>query len=337
MSIRILQGDVFEQLPLVAPGSVDAVCTSPPYWMLRSYLPKGHPLKHLEIGAEKTPAAYVEKMVRVFRLVRDAMAEHATCWVNIGDTYTHQRGKRKPGDKHGPKQLTNEGSYAMPSATVDGVTEGNLCLIPQRLAIALQDDGWVVRSIVIWHKPSPMPASLAGWQWRRCRAKVNNRKQSVEKKSESTNGRPHGARADNGVDLASRAEWSDCPGCPKCKPNGGLVLRRGGWRPTSSYEPILMLAKSAKYFSDGEAVKKIAEESTVSRMEQDIQSQDGSERANGTAKTNGPMKAVGDGSTANLRDVWTGIDPLMRLRKDLTPEQRSFVVQKMLAAGSLES
>src|SRR5471030_3257798 len=88
MSATILQGDVFAMLPTIAPGSVDCAVTSPPYWALRSYLPKGHPLKHLEIGQEKSPAEYVKKMVRVFDLVRDCLADHGTCWVNIGDSYS---------------------------------------------------------------------------------------------------------------------------------------------------------------------------------------------------------------------------------------------------------
>jgi len=60
-------------------------------------------------------------------------------------------------------------------------------------------------------------------------------------------------------------QWADCPGCPKCRDNNGLVLRRGSWRPTSSWEPILMLAKSSNYFSDGEPVKTPAAAATLSR------------------------------------------------------------------------
>ena len=87
MGARILQGNVFDLLPTIEPGSVDLCVTSPPYWMLRSYLPKGHPLKPQELGSEPTPAAFIDNLVRVFRLVRDAMADHAVAFVNIGDTY----------------------------------------------------------------------------------------------------------------------------------------------------------------------------------------------------------------------------------------------------------
>ena len=55
MAAEIIQGDVFEVLPTLKPGSVDVVCTSPPYWRLRSYLSKGHPLKPRELGSEESP------------------------------------------------------------------------------------------------------------------------------------------------------------------------------------------------------------------------------------------------------------------------------------------
>src|SRR5262249_24425588 len=51
------------------------------------------------------------------------------------------------------------------------------------------------------------------------------------------------------------ATWADCPGCDRCRATGGLVLRRGSWRPTSSWEPILMLAPQSGYHGDGESVK----------------------------------------------------------------------------------
>ena len=312
MSERILQGDVFEHLPGIEPGSVDCVVTSPPYWMLRSYLPKGHPLKMLEIGQEKTPAEFVEKLVRVFRLVRDALADHGTCFVNVGDTYTHSRGKRKPGDKHGPKQCTNEGSVSMPSATIDGVEEGNLALIPQRLAIALQADGWIVRSIVCWQKPSPMPASLAGWRWSRCLVKIaNGDRMEGEKKARSSNGKPHGTRAANGKDYASTALWEDCPGCKMCQPNNGYVLRIGSWRPTRSYEPILMLAKTADYFADGEPVKTRGISSGGNGFGR-VLDEEGTTEAGGSTSTTESRERYDSG--ANLRDVWK--TPLAEMSKE---------------------
>jgi hypothetical protein len=261
MTATILQGSVFDMLPTIAKGSVDICITSPPYWMLRSYLAKDHPLKALELGSEPTPVEFVANMVRVFALVREAMAEHGTCWVNIGDSYS---GSGKGGGGGSITERNGDGVLGTGARQgVSGIPAGNLALIPQRLAIALQDDGWLVRSVIIWHKPAPMPASLSGWAWKKCRVKV-------KEGGRGGNGKGRMMAEANDLhgfscDTAPRAQWVDCPGCARCLPNGGLVLRRGSWRPTSSWEPILMLAKSPNYFADGEGVKTPAAAATVSR------------------------------------------------------------------------
>jgi hypothetical protein len=341
VSHRILEGNVFDVLPGIAPGSIDAVCTSPPYWKLRAYLPQGHPLKALEIGQEATPALFVEKIVRVMRLVRDCLADHGVCWLNIGDSYvTSACGPRgNPGTLDGrPNFLTT--AQGQGKKQVHGQPDGSLCLVPQRLAIALADDGWIVRSVVVWHKPSAMPASLAGWAWRRHRVKVRD-KSLVEMPAKWVNPKRH-----EGEPARHREpEWQDCPGCPKCEKNliacnrcsgsgiqlvaatvlgtvdsvsklpcpdcggrgaNGYVLRKGSWRPTSAWEPVLMLAKGPGYFSDGEPVKTPAAASTVSRDRYTRVLDDPDEQF---AVAHDHETTCDSG--ANLRDVWTiGAEPL---------------------------
>ncbi len=253
MASRMLQGDVFERLPTLPAGSIDCAVTSPPYWQLRSYLPKGHPLKRFELGNEPTPRQYVENIVRVFELVKVALANHGTCWINIGDTYATGAGAVGDcpgGGKQGERWKSKGEMTPLNRMPIKGIDSGNLCLIPQRLSIALQDAGWIVRSYIIWHKPAPMPASITGWIWRRHRVKVKAKQLTGTRKV------GHTPQHSNNIPLpGSASEWTDCPGCKKCLPNGGLVLRKGSWRPTSSYEPILMLAKTENYYADGEAVK----------------------------------------------------------------------------------
>src|ERR1700730_6141747 len=132
MGAKILQGDVFALLPTLAKGSVDVVVTSPPYWKLRAYLAADHPLKHLELGNEPTVAAYIENQVKVFRLVRDAMSEYATCWLNIGDSYASgEMGRHdlmKGQLRERPKGLAKREIVRVKT----GIPAGNLCLIPQR-------------------------------------------------------------------------------------------------------------------------------------------------------------------------------------------------------------
>lgn len=334
MSSRILTGDVFDMLPTIAAGSVDCVVTSPPYWMLRSYLPKDHPLKPRELGSEKTPGEFVARMVEVFRLVRDTMADHATCWLNMGDSYANS-----PSNGQALKaSLTgNGGAGGCPSTgrtkREPGIDSGNLCLIPQRLAIALQDDGWLVRSVVVWHKPAPMPASVAGWRWMRCRVKVRSKKPATQPSKMNHNGGTACHRNAKGGVWIDGTDWSDCPGCAKCRPNGGLVLRRGSWRPTSSWEPILMLAKKPGYFADGEGVKTATKSSSLARVAQNNGNpiwNGNRERDSTQGKQTMNIKEMVDPAGANLRDVWTTKEPLFRLRADLSPEQRAYVLQRLI-------
>lgn len=320
MTARILQADVFDAMPTLAAGSVDAVVTSPPYWMLRSYLQKDHALKAKEMGSEKTVEEYISRMVEMFRLLRDAMAPHACAFVNIGDTYAGGgRSRNGLGGSGLKRNLKNEATRLECCANNkvfrgegqkrdSGIPAGNLCLVPQRLALALQADRWLVRSVVMWHKPAPMPSSLSGWQWRRCRVKVKGKwgpnhphPSQGNETGRSTTGTHSGYKTIN-------AQWSPCPGCPQCEKTGGFVLRRGSWRPTSSYEPILMLAKSARYYADGDAVRTPVAASSLARVAQN----DGHpvrnvDRANGFPDSEQTLdiNRMVDPAGANLRDVWT--------------------------------
>ena len=86
---KIHQKDAIEGLSQLPDESVDCVVTSPPYWGLRDYGVVG------QIGLEPTPAAYVAKLVEVFREVRRVLRDHGTLWLNLGDTfYTETHGAR---------------------------------------------------------------------------------------------------------------------------------------------------------------------------------------------------------------------------------------------------
>lgn len=136
MAIRILNCDVMDGLRQLADQSVHCVVTSPPYWGLRDYGIPG------QIGLEPTSDAFVARLVDVFREVKRVLRDDGTLWLNLGDTYTSggrsaKRAPQPPGLK--PKDLVG---------------------IPWRVALALQADGWYLRSDIIWAKPNPMPESV---------------------------------------------------------------------------------------------------------------------------------------------------------------------------------
>lgn len=234
-------GDAHVELARMPSESVHCIVTSPPYYGLRAY--KAGPQ---EMGSEPTPEAYLAAMVAVFREARRVLRSDGTCWVDIGDTIASSGGHTANGATSQRKGRSNIGAQL----EVKGAPGEplNKLGIPERLALALQQaDGWVWRSTVIWHKQSPMPESVSGTRWERHRVKVGE--------SDQPRLAPGVRKGGNNGSWPTPATWADCPGCPACTPNDGLVLKRGSWRATRSHEYILMLTKGGGYFSDSEAVK----------------------------------------------------------------------------------
>jgi DNA modification methylase len=248
MTIRILQGDVREQLAKLPSDSFDCIVTSPPYWGLRDYgtakweggseecdhveprnlgasrlrndgrehvgpyngekaLSIGRPyLRECrkcgasridnQIGLEPTLTEYLDTMVAVCRELRRVLKPSGTFWLNVGDCYAGPNngysGDDRPSNQgslaRGTRGARNNGQVRRLS---DALKTKDLCMVPNRLAIRLQEDGWYVRSEIIWHKPNPMPESVTD-------------------------------------------------------------------RPTSSHEKIWLLTKSASYWYDADVIKEVA-------------------------------------------------------------------------------
>lgn len=115
-----------------------------------------------QLGLEPTPEQYVENMVAVFREVRRVLRSDGTVWLNLGDSYA-QGGQERPGSSDAAAfsphdQIRRRPGIAKPRAA--GLKTKDLVGIPWRVAFALQADGWVLRSEVIWAKPNPMPESV---------------------------------------------------------------------------------------------------------------------------------------------------------------------------------
>jgi DNA modification methylase len=155
MSVRILQGDVRKRLAELPSDSFDCIVTSPPYWGLRDYGVAG------QIGLEPTLTEYLDTMVTVCREMRRVLKPSGTFWLNLGDCYAGGGRGGNPAESAFRKQATNVGSLiAATPLGATGLKAKDLCMAPNRLAIRLQEDGWYVRSEIIWHKPNPMPESV---------------------------------------------------------------------------------------------------------------------------------------------------------------------------------
>lgn len=148
----ILCGDVKDQLQKLIDAKilVDCIVTSPPYYGQRNYGVDG------QYGLEDHPRDFISNLVEVFALCRQLLRETGSLWINIGDTYWSGKGAHKSKEaKQGarrfglrPQDRPGDGEWTRPK---------QLLLIPHRLAIALQDDGWLVRNDNVWVKPNPVP------------------------------------------------------------------------------------------------------------------------------------------------------------------------------------
>ncbi len=175
---EVLLGDAFDLIDKVPPGTVDLLITSPPYWGQRVYDEQEHNWTiredweraggHLNepppyqwyrehggaLGLEPTPEWYVAHLVEFFHKARPVLRPSGSMWINIGDTYfarwasIRPNGRQGLGDTERVRRRTPMGGFRQ---------EKQLLLIPARFAIAMQDDRWILRNDLIWHKPNVPP------------------------------------------------------------------------------------------------------------------------------------------------------------------------------------
>lgn len=146
-------GDALTTLRELPAASAQMCVTSPPYYQLRDYGVPG------QIGMEGTPDAYIAALVAVFREVRRVLRPDGVCWLNIGDAFANDaKWGGSTGGKHAAGLHGDTGIGRRKLTT--GVPPKNLLLIPFRLVLALQADGWIVRQTIIWYKRNCMPESV---------------------------------------------------------------------------------------------------------------------------------------------------------------------------------
>lgn len=260
-----------------------------------------------QLGLEPTPQEHVAAMVEVFREVKRVLRPDGVCFVNYGDSYAGAVNGRSAAD--GKAAGGDDRTFRdKPIRNVVGsIKEKDLCLIPERFVLAMQDDGWWVRSRFPWLKRNSMPESISDrpatatefmfmftkngnrrlwWrhietrEWRNIKPPVEYRWRFIDTR-ELVAIEPEGWRTARGAD--GRRLW----------------MRIHAW-------------EGFDYWYDADAVRKALAPASVGRLAQDVASQEGSDHANGGRKTNGKMKAVGGhqrrGSTPRHTPYTTSCD-----------------------------
>ena len=136
-------------LDLLPSNSIQTVVTSPPYWSLRDYDVDA------QIGRDDSLSDYISNIVHTFDKLQRVLNQDGTVWLNVGDSYTS--GNRK---YRAPDRKNRVRAMSVRPATPDGLKPKDLIGVPWRLAFALQDSGWWIRSEIIWHKPNAHPESV---------------------------------------------------------------------------------------------------------------------------------------------------------------------------------
>ena len=183
MTVCVHTGDCRAIMRTMDADSVDCIVTSPPYWGLRDYGIAG------QLGMETSLGEHLAVMVDVFNEARRVLKPTGTLWLNYGDCYATSVNGRSaavtkatgnddrtfrdkpfstvgpiydPNRSQVPQTKSHKGSGEIKGRIVAGGTlkAKDLCMVPNRLAIALQEAGWWVRSEIVWAKPNPMPESI---------------------------------------------------------------------------------------------------------------------------------------------------------------------------------
>jgi DNA modification methylase len=146
-SYEVMVGDCLEELKKLPSNHFHSCITSPPYFGLRDYGEEG------QIGLEESLDGYIDALVGVCRELKRVLRDDGTFWLNLGDSYNGSGGAGGDYNKGGKK----EGQPRYKGRDLPDFKRKDLLLVPHRVAIALQADGWFVRQDVVWAKPNPMP------------------------------------------------------------------------------------------------------------------------------------------------------------------------------------
>lgn len=146
---QVLQGDCREAALDLAPSSVNTVITSPPYYWQRDYEVNG------QFGLEPTIDGFVRNLVDAFAAIKPALTDDGSVFLNLGDTFYSAKGRPHGQDnKHRSRRLPGLRAVDGPGL---GLPRKSLIGIPWRVALAMQADGWTLRSAIIWVRKSAIP------------------------------------------------------------------------------------------------------------------------------------------------------------------------------------
>jgi site-specific DNA-methyltransferase (cytosine-N4-specific) len=152
-SVTLWHGQAYDVLAEMRTSSVSSIVTSPPYWSVRDY--GGEPD---QLGLEPTSAEYIARLVAVLAEAHRVLADDGTLWLNLGDIYAS---KANAGVSVGMTRRADRAELIPPR--VNSTAEApykSLLMIPERVAWAMVQTGWILRNRIVWNKTNAMPESV---------------------------------------------------------------------------------------------------------------------------------------------------------------------------------
>lgn len=143
-------GDAEARLKDLPDNCVDCAVSSPPYYWQRDYHVAG------QSGHEDSIDDYVLNLMQAFREVRRVLKPKGLLFLNLGDTYYSGKGRSQGKDSKQRWRSVSRAKYRAVDRPGLGLPKKSLIGIPWRVALALQADGWIIRSAVRWHKPKSL-------------------------------------------------------------------------------------------------------------------------------------------------------------------------------------
>ena len=147
-------GQSKEALTFVDTGSIDCVITSPPYFWLRDYQVDG------QIGMEDSIEEYVDAINDVMKEIYRVLAPGGTLFLNIGDTYYSGKGRSHGVDRKSSKRRFGLRAVDKSGGLGIGLKRKSIIGVPWRVAIRMCEQGWVLRSPIIWLRQDSLPESV---------------------------------------------------------------------------------------------------------------------------------------------------------------------------------
>jgi len=249
----LINGDAAD-LP-IGPNSIHCVMTSPPYWGMREYHGDQTRGRFPNLGFEPSLPEHLSRMVELGRQIRRVLRPDGVWYLNYGDGYATQRNGRPAVDV---MEIDGRTFRDKPFSTNIALPDGNLLLLPHRVAIAIQEDGWILRNDLPWFKRNAFPETIMGRRFQRpaCGC-VTERREALIKaaRDRGIRSRPkiYGEGFDKPGDVAPDP---DCPHCHGTGRAGDHTLYRGSFRHSRCHEYVFVFTPEMHYWGDQEVVRK---------------------------------------------------------------------------------